>query len=328
MKLSVIMPVYNENLDKLKRSIDSVVNTITIDYELIIINDGSDLYIDTFVNKYIEGKQNIIYIKKDNQGVSEARNFGIRISTGDYITFIDSDDIFLGRNLNEKLLDKKIDLIIYDMFFDNAQNNLNFKTLKKSGYNEKNSIIRRILYDDSLNSAVSKLYRSEVIKNNGLLFKSGMITGEDAMFVIEVSEKAKSFYYENCSIYQYDYDISHAYKRSVSFPFELLNDLTVLYKKKMNLFYKIEADLPSSEIKAIVSAICNDYTKKFFNTIVDILLAKDNFDAKKFTIQYNDNLSHNLSNINNYRKLAIKNKWFSLMKIYGYLRKIYLKLKY
>lgn len=91
-KVSVIVPVYN--VEKyLERCLDSLVNQTLDDIEIIIVNDGtkdnSEKIIKEFLDKY---PQKIIYLKKENGGLSDARNYGIPYAKGEYIAFLDSDD--------------------------------------------------------------------------------------------------------------------------------------------------------------------------------------------------------------------------------------------
>jgi len=102
MKISIIMPVYNSE-KYLEKCLDSIANqTINIkDIELIIINDGSIDNSELVIKKYLN-KLNINYIKQENHGQSYARNKGLELAKGEYITFIDSDD-YIDKTMLEKL---------------------------------------------------------------------------------------------------------------------------------------------------------------------------------------------------------------------------------
>lgn len=99
MKVSVIIPFYSR-VDWLEEAIKSVLNQTYKAYEIIVINDGSKEDLDFFLNKY---GNKIIYIKKRNEGAAIARNVGIEKSTGDYIAFLDSDDIWLPTKLEKQV---------------------------------------------------------------------------------------------------------------------------------------------------------------------------------------------------------------------------------
>ena len=97
------------------RCLDSVVNQTYKNIEIIIVNDGTEDNSEKIIYKYKEKYGNIKYVKKKNGGLSDARNFGIRYATGDYICFLDSDD-YLSLNLFENLekyMKQNIEIIKY-----------------------------------------------------------------------------------------------------------------------------------------------------------------------------------------------------------------------
>lgn len=91
MKLSIIIPIYRTQ-DTLKRCIESVLGQSFTDYELILVDDGSPDLCPQICDDYARQDERIIVIHKENGGLSDARNAGIKQAKGEYITFIDSDD--------------------------------------------------------------------------------------------------------------------------------------------------------------------------------------------------------------------------------------------
>ena len=89
--VSVIIPFYNET-GWLSEAIESVLRQTYPIHEIIVINDGSKEDVSALLNLY-EGK--IKYFYKENGGPSSARNLGINLATGDYLSFLDSDDVWL-----------------------------------------------------------------------------------------------------------------------------------------------------------------------------------------------------------------------------------------
>lgn len=90
--LSIIMPVYNGE-QYLNYSIQSVLNQTYKDYELILVDDGSTDHSLEICEKYQSKDERIRVISQENKGISGARNAGIDIATGKYITFMDNDDV-------------------------------------------------------------------------------------------------------------------------------------------------------------------------------------------------------------------------------------------
>ncbi|MBQ8784417.1 MAG: glycosyltransferase family 2 protein [Alphaproteobacteria bacterium] len=100
--VTVVIPVYN--VEKyLEQCLDSVINQTYKDIEIICINDGSTDNSITILEKYALSDNRIKIISQTNQGISAARNAGIKVATGKYITFLDSDD-FLSRDAIEKMV--------------------------------------------------------------------------------------------------------------------------------------------------------------------------------------------------------------------------------
>jgi glycosyltransferase involved in cell wall biosynthesis len=117
-KVSVIIPTYNR-ANLIAESIKSVLNQTFTDFEIIVVDDGSADNTKEVVESFKEPR--IRYIYQANKGVSCARNVGIFASKGEYIAFLDSDDIWLPQNLELKikLLDTcpNIPLVCSDMAF-------------------------------------------------------------------------------------------------------------------------------------------------------------------------------------------------------------------
>lgn len=119
--ISVIIPAYN-NRDFILQAVSSVLNQTIKASEIIVVDDGSsDNTSDLIKSKF---KNQVILLKQKNQGISAARNLGIKKSTGEYIAFLDADDIWLEDKLEMQLqaLKKHPEVSIV---FTQAQNRLN-----------------------------------------------------------------------------------------------------------------------------------------------------------------------------------------------------------
>lgn len=99
MKLSIIIPVYNVE-NSLEKCVDSVINQSFTDFELILIDDGSTDNSSEIADNLSTKDKRIKVVHQSNKGLSQARNAGIDIAKGEYITFIDSDDFIHKDTLN------------------------------------------------------------------------------------------------------------------------------------------------------------------------------------------------------------------------------------
>ncbi len=112
--VSIIIPVYNRKR-KLFKALNSVLNQTYKNFEIIVVDDGSTDCLEKSILKYISNYESVIYIKQKNSGTPIALNKGINISRGNYITFLDSDDIYLPDHIEKRVnifrKNNKIDII-------------------------------------------------------------------------------------------------------------------------------------------------------------------------------------------------------------------------
>ncbi|TVP66796.1 MAG: glycosyltransferase family 2 protein [Nodularia sp. (in: Bacteria)] len=113
-EITVILCTYNR-VNHLKNCIDSVINQTFKDWELVVVDDGSQDDTFALVDSYLQRIPNIRYLKHQNRKLGYAKNAGIQASFGNYITFIDSDDAYKPNHLDSRLeymrANPEIDLI-------------------------------------------------------------------------------------------------------------------------------------------------------------------------------------------------------------------------
>lgn len=98
--VSIIVPCYNAQ-KFIAQTIESVLKQTYANFQLILVNDGSTDGTEQIIKQYQDDR--IIYVSKDNTGVADTRNKGIEMATGEYIAFLDADDLYLPDNLLEKI---------------------------------------------------------------------------------------------------------------------------------------------------------------------------------------------------------------------------------
>ena len=117
-KISIVVPVYNVE-EYLRKCIDSILSQKFKEFELILVNDGSEDESGVICNEYVIKDDRVKVIHKSNGGLSSARNAGIDLSRCDYIGFVDSDD-WIDDDMFEKLYfaieKEKCDMAICRLF--------------------------------------------------------------------------------------------------------------------------------------------------------------------------------------------------------------------
>ena len=169
IKVSVIVPVYN--VEKyLEKCLDSLVNQTLKEIEIIIVNDGSPDNSQKIIDRYAKKHKNIKAYIKENGGLSDARNYGIKKATGEYISFIDSDD-YIANDMLEIMYNKaknnRLDIVVCDTInvYENGH-----EVYITSNYNYSNNNIKNYLLSPPM--ACSRLYNRTLLDK--LHFKKGI----------------------------------------------------------------------------------------------------------------------------------------------------------
>ncbi len=183
--ISIIVPVYNTE-QYLDKCVDSIVNQTYTNLEIILIDDGSPDNCGDICDEWAKKDSRIKVIHKPNGGLSSARNAGLDNSTGEYIGFIDSDDV-IEPEMYEKMLkniqNTHADVCMCGCKIINEQGELLLENNFSNKVYNIDEIIEEIILP--LKTAVwDKLYKKELI---GLIrFLQGRIHGEDLLFTLNL----------------------------------------------------------------------------------------------------------------------------------------------
>lgn len=204
--VSVIIPTYNRPT-YLEEAIKSVINQSYKNFEILIVDDGSlENYTQDFESKY----ENVFVYRKDNGGVSSARNFGIKKAKGYYIAFLDDDDLWVHNKLEIQVNflneNKKIDCIHSGAIVIDEKGIKTGKIIgalpnkmhKRSGYVFWNALGTWLV------KASTPLIRKSVFREN-LFFDETLEVGEDFDFYQRMFYKHKVYYYKEPLTYYRDY---------------------------------------------------------------------------------------------------------------------------
>lgn len=216
-KVSIIVPIYK--VEKyLNRCITSIVNQTYGNLEIILVDDGSPDNCPQMCDDWAKRDSRIRVIHKKNGGLSDARNAGIQVITGDYVWFVDSDD-YVDQNALDMLIksaiENKSDVILFDAFRDIDGNITRLRYSFEDIYSTNAEIKKKILgryYTNNHNGVYcvwNKLYKTSLIVDNGLLFDPDDIRCEDCWFNFKVFHLAnKVSFVDNAYYYYFDNDES------------------------------------------------------------------------------------------------------------------------
>lgn len=186
--VSVIVPVYNAQ-KYLKKCLDSLVNQTLKDIEIILVDDGStDSSLD-ICTEYAKNYPAIKILTQKNQGPSIARNNALKIASGKYIGFVDSDD-FIEKETYElavKAMEENphINLVIWGVKVTSEDDLPYIEWFQNNYFNIKNEGLKKVNDDILFDTAVvpwNKLYRSSVIKEHDIIFPEGKLYEDNAFW--------------------------------------------------------------------------------------------------------------------------------------------------
>ena len=239
-KVSIIVPVYNTE-KYLEKCLNSLVNQSLENIEIIVVNDGSTDNSELIINKFKQDYPNkIIYLKKENGGLSDARNFAIPYVSSEYVGFVDSDD-YVELDMFEKLynlaIEKKLDLVECNFNWEYPNR---IKIDQRINYLEKKDffLFGRVM-------ACNKLFKASIIKENNIIFPKSL-NYEDIEFFYTLIPYINNYSLINDSLYHYiqrDNSIINNQNEKTADIFIILNNIINFYKKN-NLFdiYKNELE--------------------------------------------------------------------------------------
>lgn len=289
---SIIVPIYN--VEKyLKECLDSILNQTFKDFELILINDGSTDNSGEIANEYSKKYNNIKIIHKENGGLSSSRNAGVKISSGEYLLFIDSDDLLANTqslsNIVPYLDNNDLILLKFEkLYFDKSivpvikEINEEFRNIKI-----ENMITSLINTNCFVSSACNKCINKNYFTINNLFFREGIFS-EDVDWSIRLLLSVRSISFSNYPYYLYrqsrEGSISTTvnnkhiedYCNSINLSLDLINNSNVSFERQKSIlnflayqymvimayYPEIEGNILKSELKKLGYLLNYDAYKK------------------------------------------------------------------
>lgn len=291
MAISIIIPVYKVER-YLVRCIESIIAQTYSDWELILVDDGSPDKSGDICERYAASDSRIYVIHQQNQGVSAARNHGIGLAKGEYITFVDSDD-YLGQDfLSSFDLEHGADLQVQGMI--STYPDQDDQTLLPTVTNDQNSSVYEALSCADnvrfLFSPWAKMFRTSILRDHAISFPTEICYTEDEVFVKRFLTHATSVRIFGQAHYYYTHEssaplsgrdygseelhrcltVEHAThqmlsQRLVSMPKEYMS---VYIRRKSYLVYRllhkatIESKTGNTNLKSLIIELKREYSSQ------------------------------------------------------------------
>ena len=250
-ELSVIIPVFNAE-NTLQKCIDSVLKQRFVDYELIIVDDGSTDNTSSYCHAYTETDKRIKYYKKQNGGPYKARLFGVEQSQGEYVTFCDADDYYINNtvfnHIHQYIKDNTPDAIQfgYKRKFNHLSQSVS--VVKKEIKKDKTAFLDQdypvllcsFFENSNLTTNVwNKVYKRQILQNLPAAESAeNVFWGDDLIFNL--------FALENCSSMFFTPDILYVYKDNIGgttqFSKKAMHDLEIIKEHQLAFIKKINPE--------------------------------------------------------------------------------------
>lgn len=288
--LSIIVPIYNIPENYFQKCMDSLVNQTLSEIEIILVDDGSRIECADKCDELASQDSRIRVLHQANQGVSVARNNGIAMAKGDWITFVDADDwveLDAYEKLYKELISNPCDILLFDHikeYSNGIQVRRETGLINKMLYSASDAATKEMLYRRAMGTpnlgginqstiyySWDKLYRRNFIQKNNLIFPIGLPKSEDKVFILECFEKVESLLYINEAFYHYRLNEDSAtYKYSP----QVVEERRVLSNYLEEIARRMDSELAKLTDNLSYNLIYKDYMRFVFGIISNILFSK------------------------------------------------------
>lgn len=217
-KISVIVPIYN-CAEWIEECVNSILNQkLPNSYELqvVLVDDGSSDSSGKICDTLALENSVVIVIHQPNSGVSVARNKGIDVSDGDWICFVDGDDV-LKDGTFMVLSDQEIkehEIVRFGAYV--FSDTLTQSSFEKRYSKDKDEYIQLVIRRSAMLGVCAAFYKRKLFFDNNIRFQNGIRTGEDWMVLFKLLIKAESFTYIDKELYGYRVNVNSVTRRLVS----------------------------------------------------------------------------------------------------------------
>lgn len=269
-KVSVIVPIYN--VEKyLEKCINSLLSQTLEDIQIILVNDGSKDNSGNIAKEYEKNnKDRVIYVEKENGGLSDARNYGLKYATGDFVAFLDSDD-YIEKNAYEEMYNKAIeenaDYVECDFIWEFPNKIRVDKQYPYKNKKEMLSFVRVVAWN--------KLIKRQLITDNNLEFPKGL-RYEDVEFTYKLIPFVNKFAYVDKPFIHYvqrEGSIANVQNERTAEIFTVLDNVIEFYKKN-NIYEEYRDELEYNYARYLLCSSLKRMCKIKDKTIREKLLTE------------------------------------------------------
>ena len=269
-KVSVIVPIYN--VEKyLEKCINSLLSQTLEDIQIILVNDGSKDNSGNIAKEYEKNNKNrVIYVEKENGGLSDARNYGLKYATGDFIAFLDSDD-YIEKNAYEemynKAIEENVDYVECDFIWEFPNKIRVDKQYPYKNKKEMLSFVRVVAWN--------KLIKRQLITDNNLEFPKGL-RYEDVEFTYKLIPFVNKFAYVDKPFIHYvqrEGSIANVQNERTAEIFTVLDNVIEFYKKN-NIYEEYRDELEYNYARYLLCSSLKRMCKIKDKTIREKLLTE------------------------------------------------------
>lgn len=326
MKLSIIIPVYNVE-QYLQSCVQSVITQTYQDLQVILVNDGSTDSSGALCDQLAKQDKRIQVLHKKNGGLSDARNAGLKVATGDYVAFLDSDDVYLlndGLKLLMALAQAEQPDVLLFQAVDVYPNHQSVRKAYDEDYMAIHSgteVFAQLVRTQSFNmSACFQLIRRELLEQHQIYFEKGLLS-EDVDWSLRLWQYVSKVRAINLPLYGYQHREGSI---STTYTIRNLRSYERIFAKFVQLYNDRVVDAHTELYwKTVMGYLAQMYTSCLY--ACGQIARKDKLEAYAILKRYATLLEHSISiksdRVIKYKRVIGLRMTVWLFAVYGNIRR-------
>lgn len=326
MKLSIIIPVYNVE-PYLHACVESVLAQTYQDLQIILVDDGSTDGSGELCDKLAQHDNRIQVIHKPNGGLSDARNAGLKVATGDYVAFLDSDDVYLLQDGIEQMINivakDQPDLLLFQCVdvYPNRHSVRKAYDVDYIATHEGSEVFHRLVQSQCFNmSACFQLIRRELLEQHQLYFEKGLLS-EDVDWSLRLWRHVSKVRAINLPLYGYQHREGSI---STTYTIRNLRSYERIFAKFVQLYNDRVVDAHTELYwKTVMGYLAQMYTSCLY--ACGQIARKDKLEAYAILKRYATLLEHSISiksdRVIKYKRVIGLRMTVWLFAVYGNIRR-------